>query len=388
MEKESALIELYKDIKFHDSLGLVRNNIEKEMNAFLKWLKERLKEEQRIFDNIESRIKSLDSFTEKIRRKNYIDQWIVKGVKIHDQDMICKNLPDLIGFRINCFFMKDEEIIYTLLKKYYDEKKFDTTIVLNFEEDTKQQNGHIIYKLTGVYNGTHNFEVQIKSLFHNVWGEVEHKTIYKGRHFDPNIESRKVITEEIFKVLDASDKQLLEMYKASQQERQLIQTLFYYQTHCSIKDKFKTDILSKHYQHFFEIFKQDDDFNKINNYVANKMLNVEIEKNNYTKFEIDEKVEHLSSEISRIFQKYELEFIYEIASILYNFDDYNDFLNYFSNYLLSIIVSTDEMRDDTFDNIDDSFSEEDEYKYTTQDKPKENVDNAVKYLSVILEKRR
>lgn len=380
MENASLLIESYEEEDFQTSLGSIRLSIEKEMKDFLKCLKVKLKEEQRIFDNIESRIKSIESFTEKIRRKDYIDKWTVSEEKVENQRMICINLPDLIGFRINCFFMKDEEVIYNYLKNYYENSNFSEKIKLNFDENTKQENGHVIYKFTGIYEAEYNFEVQIKSLFHNVWGEVEHKTIYKGRHFDPNVESRKVITEEIFNVLDASDKQLLEMYKTSHKEKQLIQTLFYYQTYNDIKEHFRTDILSKHYHHFFEIFRENKDFELINDYVAKTMLKMKYVKKKPDEFTDTDNVISLSKKILDTFQQYDLDFLYRISSIIFELTDENYFLKYLSHYLITTIYLSDEMQDDEFSDYYDSFSDDHE----TED----IVNNAIYHLSGILEKRR
>lgn len=358
LDKASILIEAFDEKSFKDSLGIIRLKIESEIKQFIEWLKDQLTSEQRIFDNIESRIKSTKSFTEKINRNEYIKSWDITTDKTQNQEVICTNLPDLIGYRINCFFIKDESIIYDYLKEYYASSKFSDKVSLNFGENTKQQNGHSIYKLTGLYDNRYNFEIQVKSLFHNVWGEVEHKTIYKSRHFDPNVSSRRIITEEIFNVLNASDKQLLEMYKSNQKEKQLIQTLFYHKTADYIKDKFKTDILAKHYHNYFEIFNNKEEFDKVKEYVAYSMLENMHLKKSYTSNNENEKILALSKMIDETFLRYELEILYEITSLVNDIVDYSEFLLYLAEYLMTNSF----FDEDEAEYIEDSFSEEEDEK--------------------------
>ncbi|MBU5250387.1 hypothetical protein KQI46_00245 [Lysinibacillus capsici] len=109
--------------------------IEKDLIEFIKDVKQ---EKIKIFENLESRVKSVESFCEKIKRKNYINTWEVPEDKNLIGEFIAKNLPDLIGFRINCFFYDDEELIYKKLKNYYVDGKFGKEYYLNFGENTQQ----------------------------------------------------------------------------------------------------------------------------------------------------------------------------------------------------------------------------------------------------------
>ena len=207
-KREKLLLEAFDDKAFIKEVKNIRLELEEELMRFILFLKENLTSEQKIFENIESRIKSIQSFREKIYRKDYIKNWNVSDDIRENQKLIVENLPDFIGFRITCFFWQDEEKIYNLLKLYYEQKNLND-IVLNFDENRKQKNGHTINKLSGKYKQKYCFEIQIKSVMHNMWGEVEHKTIYKNRNYDATISNKKLITEEIFNILQASDKQLL-----------------------------------------------------------------------------------------------------------------------------------------------------------------------------------
>jgi len=107
MTNFDLLTNAYKDDEFQKSLNNIRFEIEKEINKFIVTMKEDLNPTLRVFDNVESRIKSFDSFLEKIRRKEYINVWPITPNKESNIDLISTRLDDLIGYRINCFFKKD-----------------------------------------------------------------------------------------------------------------------------------------------------------------------------------------------------------------------------------------------------------------------------------------
>ena len=118
---------LYRDAynkEFRENISKIRFEIEDILKKFVAHLEENLHLNQRIFKNIESRIKEDDSFIEKIKRKNYINEWPIGREKSNIQDTICRNLPDLIGYRINCFFSDDEKKIYDELKKLIKSRYF------------------------------------------------------------------------------------------------------------------------------------------------------------------------------------------------------------------------------------------------------------------------
>ena len=149
-EMHEKLVDAFDDVDFQKQLNQYRYDIEIELKKFIDWLVLRLKPTQKIFHSPESRIKSKVSFEEKINRKDYINQWNVNDSKETLQDIILKNLPDLIGFRVTCYFMDDEQVIYDYLKTFHNDNKF-SNIVLDFTEGTLQKNGKKIYKVSGKY---------------------------------------------------------------------------------------------------------------------------------------------------------------------------------------------------------------------------------------------
>lgn len=348
-ESEKLLVDAFNSLDF-ENLDKIRLSIEKEIRNFIIFLQENNAKEIKIFENPESRIKSVKSFNEKILRKNYVEDWPVTEDLEENKATILKELPDLIGFRINCFFMPDENAIYEYLKSYYNARRFSSDMVINFEEKTKQKNGHEIFKVSGRYNNQCGFEIQIKSLMHNVWGEVEHRTIYKGRQYEADIEPKKIITEEIFNILRASDSELRCVFKKRNNEKELLQALFFEQTSEEIESEMHTDILGNHYNNFFVILSDHSISRLIKHYVANTLLGTAFSKKHPNLLSKTENIDSLKNIIQEKFIQFDLKCIYCITAILIEFKDFDEFLRFMADCLLKRFELTEdeELEDDAF----------------------------------------
>lgn len=168
--------------------------------------------------NITSRVKTTTSLKEKIFRNNFY-------LKYESAEELIANLSDLIGIRIECRFIKDEEDVYSKIldefnipveKGYYSSRE-NPNILLNLDEDQPQvqKNGFGIYKIDGKYireDRVIRFELQIKSLVNVFWGEAEHKVLYKNYKY--------LLTEDLFRDIMYTlkenlimvDKQLMILY--------------------------------------------------------------------------------------------------------------------------------------------------------------------------------
>lgn len=353
--KEKILIDAFSEAEFMKEIKSIRLEIEEELVKFVNYLKVNLNPEQKIFENIEARIKSVQSLQEKLYRKDYIKKWNVSEDTKENQRLIVQNFPDLIGFRITCFFWQDEEKIYNILKEYYEQNNFHD-IELNFNENRKQENGHKINKLSGKYKNHYCFEIQIKSIMHNMWGEVEHKTIYKNRNYDANISSKKAITEEIFNILQASDKQLLCIFKEQYEEKQLLQALFYERTKKYVYEKCKTDILAKHYSAYFSLFSNSEDLEVIKKYIAYSLLKKEFIRKEVDLNNLDSIIYEVRERIRSEFREFNIKCLFYISEIVLKIDEYDIFLTYLSKYLVEHSgYASDE--DEAFEG-DDVFDEE------------------------------
>ncbi|WP_461613047.1 hypothetical protein [Clostridium sp. Marseille-QA1073] len=87
------------------------------------------------------------------------------------------NLSDLIGIRIECRFIEDEDKIYKVIKThfteineegyYYNSSKKNIKLKLSDKQPQEQKNGFKIFRIDGFYeynDKKFNFELQIKSL--------------------------------------------------------------------------------------------------------------------------------------------------------------------------------------------------------------------------------
>lgn len=161
------------------------------------------------FLNVNYRIKSPESLREKILRHNFY-------IKYKTPENLLNNLSDLIGFRIECRFIEDEEKIYKDIMKLFEIKcengfytnHLNSNILLQLDEKQpqKQKNGFEIYKIDGKYckdRNCINFELQIKSLVNVFWGEIDHRVLYKNFNY--------MLTEDFFRDIMSSIKDNLSM---------------------------------------------------------------------------------------------------------------------------------------------------------------------------------
>ena len=348
IEQKHALLMKAFDEDFRKDLEHICTKIEDEIK---KWIESADKIDDRIDNvfNVQSRVKSISSFEEKLYRKNYIKTWEVSDDKKQNQEYIKHNLTDLIGIRVNCYFAEYEERVYEYCKI---EKGSLPDFVFNFNENTQQKNGNKIFKFSGKYKELYQFEVQIKSVVHNIWGEVEHKTVYKNPSFDGFIEKKKELTQSLHQVLLASDNQLLSIFRMQEDEDALIKSLFFCMTKDVVKEKCKTGVLANHYENYFRAF---TDLTKVNQFIASRLENKQL---NIEKVQIPQDVDfsELISHLGEEFPSFYIECLYAIDSILNQHDSLDCFVYYF---VKSVIPIVDE--DDDFDKMSkDCFSDDEE----------------------------
>lgn len=136
--------------------------------------------------NVTDRVKSKDSFKEKVIRQNYFKRYQTPGT-------LLANFSDLIGLRLECRFNDDEERLYHYLKTKFTVERsnglfsspLNPCIQLNLTENQplQQKNGFPSYRIDGIYSDhgwSINFELQIKSLVNVFWSEIDHRILYKN----------------------------------------------------------------------------------------------------------------------------------------------------------------------------------------------------------------
>ncbi|MDO4535910.1 MAG: relA/spoT family protein [Clostridium perfringens] len=170
------------------------------------------------FFNISTRVKSSSSLKEKIIRNNYY-------LKYKTPEELFYNLSDLIGIRIECRFIEDEDKIFKFLKSSFSltnsqgfsfhESNKNIFLDLRDEQPLKQKNGFKLYRIDGYIlseNHKFNFELQIKSMVNIFWSEIEHKVIYKNYNMILGDTFYKNILSSIKSNLGLIDNQLLTIY--------------------------------------------------------------------------------------------------------------------------------------------------------------------------------
>lgn len=335
-----SLITAFSDEAFQKLINEKRRKIEEILSEFT------YASEEKISKSVNSRIKSVESLKEKIKRKNYISKWNIEcEEKIELQNKICANLPDLLGYRINCYFRNDEETVYNKLKVFLKNKG---NIEVEENPNLLQKNGHTIYKLACKFTEMSNifsFEVQVKSLIHDTWGEVEHSIVYKSKKFDSRLELKEDIIEGLYSILGGAEKQLEKLYTSSFSKEELEKELFYIFTSTNEKEK----IDSIHYRNFFSLKTFLNNFNQN----IEKFLGQQLLKNQITKESINSMIsrENISDQIKNRIDKYKWEEVCKIASHIYEFSDNDEFLK----YVISGVKSTKSMGDE----IEDSFCDDD-----------------------------
>lgn len=321
IEKRFILLkEAYKDDAFQQELKTKQQAIKERIEGWLDKIPRFDAKIENVF-HIHSRIKSSESFEEKLYRKNYVYDWDVSEDKVKNQEYIKRNLPDIIGFRINCYFVRNEKIIY-------DQFKTATIpeIVFDFTENTKQKNNHDIWKFSGMYNNEIHFEVQIKSIVHDIWGEVEHKTIYKNPNYDSFLKKKEELSSALYDILFASDKELYSIFTMSEDEEQLMRSLFFVMTRDAVKVRCGTDVLAIHYVNYFNAFSS---VGVVKKYIASRWIDTyqfileehpKVEKGAYEKYK---------ALLIKEFPVFYLKCIYEIDKTIYQDQGFDEFLYYF-----------------------------------------------------------
>lgn len=199
-----------------EALEEKRPYLEKVAEEVEAYFEDILGETEKGYLNINTRVKSASSLKEKIIRNQYYQKYDTK-------ELLFKNVPDIIGIRIECRFIQDETDLYKFMKRFFNEKSEEDNdlffnrakphimLKLSGRQPQEQKNGMKIYRIDGKYIGSEvvNFEMQIKSLVNIFWGEIEHKVIYKNYNYVIADQFYKDIMKSIKNSLSTMDQQLL-----------------------------------------------------------------------------------------------------------------------------------------------------------------------------------
>lgn len=193
-----------------------------------------------IFHRIFFRTKKNDSINAKIISKGY--------------DGISSLLQDLIGIRINLYFVDDIEIVYPFLKQYFI--FVDETIDINEETVFKPTRINLIFKIPKEHNQEfkdvaidkhldNTFELQLRTVLSEGWHEVDHDLRYKCKSdWDENKDLGRMFNG-VLASLEASEWTILQIFQNLSFRHYKLNSLS-----SMIKSKFririKNDVLNEH----------------------------------------------------------------------------------------------------------------------------------------------
>lgn len=179
--------------------------------------RELVKDDGEAVVSLHSRLKSEKSLKEKLIRNHfYLDY--------KDGEDAISHLSDLIGITIECRFIRNENEIYQKLLRHFIRSDEGWAVCREFEamhlnthmpQPQYQRNGFTIYRIDGYYvfnDAKVNFELQIKSMVHNFWSDIEHKIVYKNPDFAVYDRFNKSMLGAIRDNLDVVDHQLEIMF--------------------------------------------------------------------------------------------------------------------------------------------------------------------------------
>jgi conserved hypothetical protein len=315
----------------------------------------------------QNRIKSDVSFVDKLIRNNYISNWEYdEGNDDANKKTLSSSLPDFIGYRINTLFFNEEEKFANELINFLKEKEHIEIPDNQLNPNNQQANGHLIMKFQGFVKSVEDpelkfgFEIQIKSSVHNLWGEVEHGSIYKPNNFDFRIDEKKKNVEEIWNTLTSCDRQLYLLSKETYEKDKLLKQLLT----IYLQESNLVEPLNSHYLYsiFFNIFIRKN-INVMEELLIQLMSNQKIErKSNFNFINLKDNIvyDDLNKMLSTILHPDELESIKKIFEHCFESIEHESFLDViiFSIIKNYISDSENEVEDKGLDIYNDDEDEE------------------------------
>lgn len=170
------------------------------------------------FVNYTSRIKEDASLKEKLIRQNFMQRY-------QSPEETFDHISDVIGCRVECRFINDEEMVYRELFRHFPRQRSDgyyqsdrdprLELKLSDRQPQSQKNGFPSYRIDGHFFGNRvlNFELQIKSIVNVFWNEIDHKILYKNYNYVVTEKFVREIMSSIKGDLNIIDKQMQMVYE-------------------------------------------------------------------------------------------------------------------------------------------------------------------------------
>ncbi|WP_328711597.1 hypothetical protein [Nocardia salmonicida] len=164
-----------------------------------------------------TRVKTSDSFTEKVKRKEYTDPF--------------NEMTDIVGARIVCLFLDDIDIVEEVLREQFDVHSKEDKTENSPPELFRYRSVHYECRIKDAYNGPRyddikgiTFEVQVRTILQDAWAVIEHRLAYKGRASIP-VELQRDFSA-LVGLFHVADKQFQQLRaRINESEKQAYQTV-------------------------------------------------------------------------------------------------------------------------------------------------------------------
>ncbi len=161
----------------------------KEMETKLEILNHefQIQRQRNPIEYIKSRVKSLESISQKLKRRK---------LPVSAQSAV-DNLHDIAGVRVICSFVDDIYHVAEMLKKQDDIRVIEEKDYIKSPKKNGYRSYHLVVEIPvffSAYMRLVKVEVQIRTIAMDFWASLEHKLFYRKDDFDHS-------SEEVYKKL-------------------------------------------------------------------------------------------------------------------------------------------------------------------------------------------
>jgi putative GTP pyrophosphokinase len=146
-----------------------------------------IQEQRNPIEYIKSRVKSLESITQKLKRRN---------LPISTKSAV-ENLHDIAGVRVICSFVDDIYHVAEMLKKQDDITVIEEKDYIKNPKKNGYRSYHMVVEVPVFFSACMRMvkvEVQIRTIAMDFWASLEHKLFYRKDDLDHS-------SEEVYKKL-------------------------------------------------------------------------------------------------------------------------------------------------------------------------------------------
>ena len=158
------------------------------------------------YHSVASRVKTLESFLEKIERKQYLDP--------------LGQMDDLAGIRVVCLFLSDLDRVSAIVSSLFEVIAKEDKVRQGRAEVFGYMSHHYVCRLSSAHSGPRydhlkdlRFEVQVRTILMDAWANTSHYLSYKNEDSVPQDLLRDFAT--LSGLLFVADRQFESLYKAS-----------------------------------------------------------------------------------------------------------------------------------------------------------------------------